>query len=86
MELSAGAGERLGEFQTASEENAIGAAEFKAIRRGDAGAAEADGVEAGDGIFAAGNGEGRKVLADAGIALHERECADADELVEETIA
>lgn len=48
----------------------------------EAGAAEADGVEAGELILAVCDAVGWDVLADGGVSLDHGEVADADELVE----
>ena len=80
--MVAGAGQGFAHFEAAPEEEMIGAAEFEAFLGGEPCAAEADGVQSGDAVVAAGDGERGQVFADAGTALHQGKGADADELMQ----
>ena len=70
----------------AAEKQVVEAFELLALVGCESGAAEADDVEAADGVIAAGDSVGGEVFGDAGAALHEGEGADADELVDEAVA
>lgn len=85
MEKSAGFGNGRAEAFAAAKQEVVELAQFEALGAFNAGATEANGVEAGDGIVMMGQAERRQVFADARAALHKGQSADPNELVQEAI-
>ena len=60
----------------------IDAAKFEPLGRRHPGPAEADEVQSGERVAVAGNAKRRQILADPRLALHQRQPADANELMD----
>ena len=76
----------LGKILAGAKEQVVKAFQFEAILGADLGAAQADDVETAEAVDGAHNGERGHVLGDARAALHDGEGADADELMDHSVA
>jgi len=79
-------GQRGAEIFSAAKQRAIKFLQFQPLLRSKTSAAQSNDIQSANSIIAARNRERRQIFADSRAALHERERADADKLMHETIA